>query len=119
MENKMAKTKVDALALSIGKAIAARRQDAGLTQEQVAEQLKIGNEAVSRMERGLVMPTVARLLELAACLTAMPRLAGGVQQPPAEQAQHLAQMLARLDSADREMVLAMVEQLTNRLAKPS
>jgi hypothetical protein len=38
---------------------------------------------------------------------------------PAEQAQHLAQMLARLDSADREMVLAMVEQLTNRLAKPS
>jgi DNA-binding XRE family transcriptional regulator len=73
MENKMAKTKVDALALSVGKAIAARRQDAGLTQEQVAEQLKIGNEAVSRMERGLVMPTVARLLELAACLTAMPR----------------------------------------------
>jgi transcriptional regulator with XRE-family HTH domain len=61
----MAKTKVDALALSVGKAIAARRQDAGLTQEQVAEQLKIGNEAVSRMERGLVMPTVARLLELA------------------------------------------------------
>jgi transcriptional regulator with XRE-family HTH domain len=74
MENKMAKTKVDALALSVGKAIAARRQEAGLTQEQVAEQLKIGNEAVSRMERGLVMPTVARLLELAACLTAMPRL---------------------------------------------
>jgi DNA-binding XRE family transcriptional regulator len=59
------KKKVDALAVSVGKAIAARRQDAGLTQEQVAEQLKIGNEAVSRMERGLVMPTVARLLELA------------------------------------------------------
>jgi hypothetical protein len=36
-----------------------------------------------------------------------------------KQAQYLAQMLARLDSADRDMVLAMVEQLTNRLAKQS
>ena len=116
----MAKTKVDALALSIGKAIATRRQDAGLTQEQVAEQLKIGNEAVSRMERGLVMPTVARLLELADMFRCD---ASGLlvesSNRPAEQAQHLVQMLARLDSADREMVLAMVEQLTNRLAKPS
>ncbi|RQO76149.1 transcriptional regulator [Aquitalea sp. FJL05] len=116
----MAKTKVDALALSIGKAIAARRQEADLTQEQVAEQLKIGNEAVSRMERGLVMPTVARLLELASLFHCdASSLLVESSNRPAEQAQHLAQMLARLDSADREMVLAMVEQLTNRLAKPS
>ncbi len=116
----MAKAKVDALALSIGKAIATRRQEAGLTQEQVAEQVKIGNEAVSRMERGLVMPTVARLLELASlfhCDAAS--LLVESSNRPAEQAQRLAQMLARLDSADREMVLAMVEQLTQRLAKPS
>jgi len=116
----MARAKVDELALSIGKAIARKRQDAGLTQEQVAEQLKIGNEAVSRMERGLVMPTVARLLELAGLFNCdASSLLVESSNRPAEQAQHLAQMLARLDSADREMVLTMVEQLTHRLAKPS
>ncbi len=53
------------LAKSVGKAIGRQRQQAGLTQEQVAEHLKIGMEAVSRMERGLVVPTVVRLAELA------------------------------------------------------
>ncbi|KJV24706.1 DNA-binding protein [Aquitalea magnusonii] len=116
----MAEKKPDPLAVSVGKAIAARRQEAGLTQDQVAEQLKIGNEAVSRMERGLVMPTVARLLELASLFNCdASSLLVESSNRPAEQAQHLAQMLARLDSADREMVLAMVEQLTTRLAKPS
>lgn len=50
---------------NIGKTIAKRRQQAGFTQEQVAEYLGIGYEAVSRMERGLVMPTVVRLYQLA------------------------------------------------------
>ncbi|WP_233139473.1 helix-turn-helix domain-containing protein [Aggregatibacter actinomycetemcomitans] len=49
----------------IGKAIAKQRQQSGYTQEQVAEMLEIGNEAVSRMERGLIMPNVMRLIELA------------------------------------------------------
>lgn len=49
----------------VGKAIASRRVQAGLTQEEVAEVLGIGNEAVSRMERGTVMPTVGRLVALA------------------------------------------------------
>ncbi|BAK77599.1 helix-turn-helix domain protein [Pseudogulbenkiania sp. NH8B] len=116
----MAKAKVDGLAANVGRCIASKRQDAGLTQEQVAEQLKIGNEAVSRMERGLVMPTVARLLELASLFNCdASSLLVESSNRPAEQAQHLAQMLARLDNADREMVLKMVEQLTNRLAKPS
>ena len=53
------------LAKSVGKAIGRQRHQAGLTQDQVAEHLKIGMEAVSRMERGLVVPTVVRLAELA------------------------------------------------------
>ena len=53
------------LAKSVGKAIARQRQQAGLTQERVAELLGIGMEAVSRMERGIVVPTVVRLAELA------------------------------------------------------
>ena len=49
----------------MGKAIGRQRQQAGLTQDQVAEHLNIGMEAVSRMERGIVVPTIARLAELA------------------------------------------------------
>jgi DNA-binding XRE family transcriptional regulator len=49
----------------IGRAIAKHRIASGFTQEEVAERLNIGNEAVSRMERGVVMRLVARLLELA------------------------------------------------------
>lgn len=42
------------------------RQQAGLTQEAVAEALNLGNEAVSRLERGTVAASVPRLMELAA-----------------------------------------------------
>jgi transcriptional regulator with XRE-family HTH domain len=38
---------------------------ANLTQEQIAEKPGVGQEAISRMERGIAIPTVARLAELA------------------------------------------------------
>lgn len=41
----------DALAKAVGRAIAYQRQQRGMTQEEVAERLQIGMEAVSRMER--------------------------------------------------------------------
>ncbi|WP_438402794.1 helix-turn-helix domain-containing protein, partial [Aeromonas veronii] len=53
------------LAKNVGKAIGRQRNQVGFTQEQVAEHLNIGMEAVSRMERGIVVPTVVRLAELA------------------------------------------------------
>ena len=54
-----------ALARSIGQAIAHRRSLAELTQEEVAEKLGLGNEAVSRLERGKATLSVVRLMELA------------------------------------------------------
>ena len=53
------------LSKQVGLTIAKYRQQSGLTQNAVAEKLNIGYEAVSRMERGIVMPTVERLVELA------------------------------------------------------
>lgn len=49
----------------VGRAIARQRVRCELTQEQVAERLGIGNEAVSRIERGIVMPNIERLVALA------------------------------------------------------
>ncbi len=44
------------IAKKIGRTIAEYRQATGLTQAQVAEILDISNDAVSRMERGDIMP---------------------------------------------------------------
>ncbi|MCZ4063954.1 helix-turn-helix domain-containing protein [Oxalobacter aliiformigenes] len=61
----MWKNKEKAIAQAVGKAIAKKRMEKGLTQENVAEKLNIGYEAVSRIERGIVTPNIARLVELA------------------------------------------------------
>ena len=105
------------LAKNVGKAIGRQRNQAGFTQEQVAEYLNIGMEAVSRMERGKVVPTVVRLTELAQLFDC--ELADFLRETsnrPTEQGILLSQQLARLDSADRELVLAMIERLVVRLA---
>ena len=106
------------LAKSVGKAIGRQRQQAGLTQDQVAEHLNIGMEAVSRMERGIVVPTIARLAELAQLFGC--ELADFLRETsprPTEQGIVLGQKLARLDSDDRALLLETFERLVERLAK--
>ena len=107
----------DDLAKSVGKAIGRQRQQAGLTQDQVAEHLDIGMEAVSRMERGKVVPTVVRLAELAQLFEC--ELADFLRETsnrPTEQGSVLSQPLAQLDTADRERVLEVLDKLVARLA---
>ena len=114
----MTNIKVELLAKSVGKAIGRQRQQAGLTQEQVAEHLKIGMEAVSRMERGIAVPTIARLAELAQLFGC--ELADFLRETsprPTEQGIVLGQKLARLDSDDRALLLETFERLVERLAK--
>ena len=111
-------TDLKRLAEVVGQAIARHRVASGLTQEQVAEQLGIGNEAVSRMERGLVMPNVARLAELAdifECEAA--DLLTKASSRTSDQAKYMGQLLARLNSNDRAMVVEIVERLTGRLGR--
>ncbi len=107
------------LAKNVGKAIGRQRNQAGFTQEQVAEHLSIGMEAVSRMERGIVVPTVVRLAELAQLFGC--ELADFLRETsnrPTEQGIVLSQQLARLDDADRTLLLETVERLVERLARP-
>ena len=107
----------DDLAKSVGKAIGRQRQQAGLTQDQVAEHLDIGMEAVSRMERGKVVPTVVRLAELAQLFEC--ELADFLRETsnrPTEQGIVLSQQLAKLDTEVRALVLEVVDKLVARLA---
>lgn len=48
----------------IGKLIASKRKEKGLTQEQLAEKLGVTNKAVSKWENGKSMPDLAIIQEL-------------------------------------------------------
>lgn len=106
-----------ALARSIGQAIAYRRSLAELTQEEVAEKLGLGNEAVSRLERGKATLSVVRLMELAelfGCEAADLLTETSVRID--DQARQLQQLLTKLNSDDRALVVGLVKQLSERLA---
>ena len=48
----------------IGKFIAIRRKEKGITQEQLAKKLSISNRSVSKWERGLNLPDASLMIEL-------------------------------------------------------
>jgi transcriptional regulator with XRE-family HTH domain len=105
-----------ALAATIGARIAQRRQSEGLTQEQVAQALGIGPEAVSRIERGVVMPTLARLVELAEALNcAVEQLIRHASDLDADLALLVQDHIRSLRRSDRQFVLALVENTCNHL----
>ena len=100
----------------IGKAIARQRLRCGLTQEQVAERLGIGLEAVSRMERGVVTPNIARLFELASLFDCEAAdLLRDISPLADDQARRIRDQLERLAPSDRDWVIALVDQLCERL----
>lgn len=102
----------------VGRAIARQRMSCGLSQEQVAESLGIGSEAVSRIERGIVMPNVQRLVELASifgCETADLLTEGSSR--PEDQARRLQSLLSAVKAEDRALVLDVVERLVTRLSQ--
>ncbi|MCY1310232.1 helix-turn-helix protein [compost metagenome] len=102
----------------MGQAIARQRVRCKLSQEQVAERLGIGSEAVSRIERGVVMPNVERLVELASIFgcEAADLLTEGSSRPE-DQARRLQSLLSTLKTDDRTLVLEVVERLVERFSR--
>ncbi|MEX3924492.1 helix-turn-helix domain-containing protein [Paraburkholderia sp. BR10936] len=102
----------------IGRTIAKKRRAADYTQEQVAERLGIGNEAFSRIERGLVSPGISKLYEMAemfGCGVESFLIEGS--RRPTDQAEYLQQLLTRLSVSDRQLIVGVVEKLAQRLGK--
>jgi len=102
----------------LGKTIAKKRKAAGYTQEQVAEHLGIGPEAFSRIERGKVGASVAKLFELATLFDCGVEtfLVEGSRRT-SEQAERMARLLAGLSSADRQLMVNLVDRLAQRLRR--
>ncbi|MDY0747928.1 helix-turn-helix transcriptional regulator [Paucibacter sp. R3-3] len=106
------------LASRIGSRIASARANAGLTQEYVAENLGIGNEAVSRMERGVALPTLERLYEFADLYDCrVDAFLLDSSNRGADLGAAIAQRLAGLQPADREMLVRVIEQLSEHMRR--
>lgn len=98
------------LAQKIGKLIAQKRKQQALTQACLAEQLGITVDAMSKMERGVIKPSVERLEELAVILQC--QTADFLTQTStsvSDQDQRIQKLLQKLSPKEREGVVQMVE----------
>lgn len=101
-----------AIMQTIGRAIAKYRQAVGLTQAELAEILGIGNDAVSRMERGTTVPTVLRLVELAEIFQCeVADLLTESSTRSLDQARRLETLLQELSLSERVECVDLVERM--------
>lgn len=104
------------LAERVGRVIAIHRKSRGLKQEDVAERLEIGVEAVSRIERGVATPSLNRLFELADMFECeVSDLLTAVSSRPADQTARISSLLEGLSKQDRELVLNTLSAIAGRL----
>ena len=105
----------------IGSLIAQRRKARGLTQAQVAESMGISNDALSRMERGGIMPSIPRLIQLSQILNCQTADFLTHSSPTlSDQGKRLETLLSKLDESEREEFLQMVENLLQwHLSRPN
>ena len=93
----------------IGRFIAERRKNAGLTQMQLAEKLNITDRAVSKWERGKAMPDSSSMLELCDVLkiTVNDLLTGEVftmDNYNKEMENNLLEMIKQKEQADKRLL---------------
>ncbi|MCL4667856.1 helix-turn-helix domain-containing protein [Burkholderia pseudomallei] len=111
------------IANKLGKAIARERTAREFTQEQLAEMLGVEQETISRFERGLTLPPLPRLIQLADIFEVpLEALLRGTTNRAADEAADIARLLTKLDDDGRDFVrrwvTEMCERLPNRNARP-
>jgi transcriptional regulator with XRE-family HTH domain len=108
----MLQTDDRAQAREFGAALAARRRRRGLTQAQVAEIMGVEKETVSRMENGVISPTLLRLRQMAGILGCP--LSDLFRDPSSDaeaQADAIADLLQELPREERVLVMNVVAEL--------
>jgi transcriptional regulator with XRE-family HTH domain len=108
------------IALQLGRELAQARTASGQTQEQVADLLDVNMETVSRIERGVMLPSIPRLLELAAIYNIpASTLLGRSSVHAPDIAEKVSNQLSRLNEDDRVWVGQWMDELCDRLAAAS
>jgi transcriptional regulator with XRE-family HTH domain len=107
------------LAKHLGRNIMRWRKALGLTQDQVALQVEVEPETISRFERGVTLPSLPTLARLAEVLGAtMTQLLEEKAPPSFSAAAKLAAWLAPLSKQDQAFVLDIMARLCARYGEP-
>ena len=108
----------------VGTRLAAERKARGLTQQQVAEKLQVEPESISRMEGGVIVPTLQRLRQFAQLYgCSMESLVSKASDQPSDMARWLEQELLALEDVDRvfapEQAKGLIDHIKFRQERPS
>jgi len=106
------------LAARLEKNIMRGRKALGLTQEQMAMELKVEPETISRFERGATLPSIPTLERIAEILgTTMGELLEEREPRQFTEAEQLAVLLRPLSDTDRAHAREILEKLSTHLSK--
>jgi len=105
-----------ALGDQLGGRVTERRKALGWRQADLAEKLGVETETISRFERGLALPSLERLDEMAHILgISIAELLSSATGNTADQAAQIAHWLAPLSEEDRVFVTEHIQNLCRRM----
>ena len=105
------------IATRIGRNIAQARKAASRTQADVAEKLGIDTGSLSRMERGIIMPSIPTLDKIADELgVALWQLIGSASSSSIVMAENIIAQLEKLDHAERLFLMEEIERWVDKLS---
>ncbi len=108
----MVKKYHSALALRLGRNIAAFRRSAALKQEQLAELIEVEISTVSRYETGVTLPSLVTLAKLAEVLhCTMAELLAEKKPADSPEAIRIEAVMELLLPAERKMLIDVIETL--------
>lgn len=103
------------IGITLGRAIAAQRKTLGLSQNDLAGMIEVDAETISRFERGTVLPSLRRLLRVAAALqVSLVELLAQSSQLPEDQRQKLLMAMQDVNEKDQQLLLDFANLLRNR-----
>lgn len=106
------------LGLALGRAIARQRKKCEFTQDELAEKVGVDAETISRIERGVTLPSLSRLDQLAKSLDiGIAELLGQSSQIHGDQMRRLAELMGVLKTTDRTLLLGIAELLVHQTRK--
>ncbi|HEY3328081.1 MAG TPA: helix-turn-helix transcriptional regulator [Novimethylophilus sp.] len=106
-----------ALGGRLGRRVAERRKELGWLQAELAEKLGVETETISRFERGLALPSLERLDEMAHILgISIAELLSSATGNPIDQAVQIAHWLTPLSESERLFVTEHIQNLCRQIA---
>lgn len=102
----------------LGKRIADRRKALAWTQDQLAKRVGVDAETISRFERGVTVPSLITLDQIAKALKSRTAdLLSASSTEPTDQAIRISAWLEGITPRDREFVVEHVKRLCDQLRR--